>query len=89
MKKSYDFIEFVELLRFFYGLGWYMRTLDLFTITMKGGFEAFSGLASETWEHRFYIKNCAIPDIGIESYEADGETIGIACHNLLKKLRGE
>lgn len=78
-----------KLMQFFYSKGWYGGTLDLLTITMKGGFEAFTGRASETWEHKFFVKNCAIPDIGITENEASGDTLDIACRNLLQKFTTE
>ena len=80
--NPYDFSEVTKLLQYFYSLGWYSKTLDLLTITMQGGFEAFTGRASETWEHRFIARNCAIPELDIEAHEAHGTTIGDACREL-------
>lgn len=80
--NPYDFSEVAKLLQYFYSLGWYSNTLDLLTIIMQGGFEAFTGRASETWEHWFIARNCAIPELHIEAHEAHGATIGDACREL-------
>lgn len=44
-----------ELERYFNSLGWYAGTHDFMEIKLEGGFEAFSGRASETWEYRWVI----------------------------------
>ena len=87
--NPYDFSGLEKLMQFCYSLGWYGGTLDLLTITMKGGFEAFSGRASETWEHRFRVQNCAVPELGIGEYWEEGETLNQACLSLLYTLEGE
>ena len=80
--NPYDFSEVAKLLQYFYSLYWYSGTLNLLTITMQGGFEAFTGRASETWEQWFIARSCAIPELHIEAHEAQGKTIGEACNKL-------
>jgi len=87
--RPYDFSGLGNILAFFYRKGWYSHTLDLLTITMQGGFEAFSGRASETWENRFVVKNCAIPELGVVANSATGETLGEACDTLLRILEAQ
>lgn len=84
--KPYEFSGLHGLMQYFYRLGWYGGTLDLLTITMKGGFEAFTGRASETWEHRWFVKIPDIPDLDFESIEANGKSLDDACRNLAKKM---
>lgn len=84
--QPYNFDGLTKLLQYFYGLGWYSNTQDLLIITMQGGFEAFSGRASETWEQRFVVESVAIPDLGRQSYKAIGETLNEACISLLGML---
>ena len=85
--EPYKMVAFKELMGFFYGLGWYFRTHDLITIQMQGGFEAFSGQASETWEHQWIVKTADLPDIGVPAVEARGDTLEIACSRALAYLR--
>lgn len=47
--------NFNKLLQRARSLGWYGGTHDLLTIIVTGGFEAFSGRASETWETQVTI----------------------------------
>ncbi len=44
-----------ELERHFTQMGWYTGTHVFMTAELEGGFEAFSGRASETWEYRWII----------------------------------
>lgn len=44
-----------ELERHFTTRGWYDGTRAFMSIRLEGGFEAFSGKASETWEYRWVI----------------------------------
>lgn len=89
MKKyePYNYSSLEKLMQYFYSKGWYSGTLDLLTIKMQGGFEAFSGRACETWEHRFIASNCSIPEIKIESHEVSGKTLEDACKKLLQVLK--
>jgi hypothetical protein len=75
-----------ELMKYFYGLGWYGGERNLFTITMQGEFEGYSGKASETWEHRFRATNCPLPEQNIVRHEVWGETMDDACKKLLQAL---
>ncbi len=45
-----------DLERYFNQMGWYSGTHQFFSIVLEGGFEAFSGRASETWEYRWVIQ---------------------------------
>lgn len=78
-----------ELLNKFMAMGWYGGTLDLITIKLQGGFETFTGRASETWEHQFIVSNCAMPHFNILAHEAKGPTLEIACAKLLEILKKE
>ena len=44
-----------ELEHHFSSRGWYDSTHTFMSIRLEGGFEAFSGHASETWEYRWVI----------------------------------
>lgn len=89
MKNPYEYSAMTKLMQRFYAMGWYSGTLDLLTITMQGGFEAFSGRACETWEHRFVVRNCEIPELKIKAHEAHGNTLDEACERLLAVLGDE
>ena len=65
---------FKGLIKFYEQLGWYVGTHDLITLTLEGGFEAFRGKASETWETRYKLhckkikcENKIIPEINLIS----------------------
>ena len=95
MKKIidvYDFDALQRLMKYFYSLGWYYGKKDLLTITMQGGFEAFSGRASETWEHIFVVSNCEIPDLNIKAHTIVGqrfETLNYVCKRLINELEND
>ncbi|MBN1637335.1 MAG: hypothetical protein JW866_00080 [Ignavibacteriales bacterium] len=57
-----------ELERYFVKMGWYDKTREFLTIKLEGGFEAFSGRASETWEYRWVIQVHNHPDLGIPEF---------------------
>jgi len=44
-----------ELERHFTSRGWYDGTHTFISIRLEGGFEAFGGHATETWEYRWVI----------------------------------
>lgn len=77
-------------MQYYYNLGWYSGTHDLVTIKMQGGFEAFSGRATEAWEHQFVINTARIKigDITIPACEAIGQTLEEACSKILKLVKG-
>lgn len=50
-----------ELEHYFTQKGWYSGTHPFVSIRLEGGFEAFSGRASETWEYRWVV--CIHPNI--------------------------
>jgi hypothetical protein len=79
-----------ELKRHFVRMGWYSGTHDFLTIRLEGGFEAFSGKASETWEYRWVIKvhenqQLNIPEIEVKGKRA--EEIDEVAARVLKKLK--
>jgi len=44
-----------ELEQYFIHRGWYSGTHPFLSIRLEGGFEAFSGRSSETWEYRWVV----------------------------------
>jgi len=84
--EPYKTDNFLKIMQWAYDKGWYLHCLDLITVKMQGAFEGFSGRASETWEHRFIVSNCEIPELGIKSHEAVGETLDNACYWLLDQI---
>ena len=80
------------LMQHAYRLGWYSGLANLFTIRMEGGFEAFSGQATETWEQRFVVTTDKIicndgtihPAISVT-----GHTLEEACSKALRALKGD
>ncbi len=54
-------------------MGWYGGTHDFMTIRLEGGFEAFSGRASETWEYRWIFKIHRNLELGIPEIEVKGK----------------
>lgn len=53
-----------DLERYFIHRGWYSGTHPFLSIRLEGGFEAFSGRASETWEYRWSV--CVHPNVEME-----------------------
>ena len=56
MEKGKDMESLFKLERIINRIGWYGGTHKLLNIYIEGGFEAFSGRASETWEYRVVIE---------------------------------
>jgi len=54
---------------------------------LLGGFEAFSGRASETWEHRVIVENAEIPEYGIKKHFIKMRTVDQACEIMLNEIR--
>ena len=80
----------IDLERHFTQKGWYGGTHDFMTIRLEGGFEAFSGRASETWEYRWVIKihenlELKIPELEVRS--GVYETIDEVAKRVLIKLK--
>jgi len=72
-----------------YRLGWYGGRRSLINLSMKGDFEGWSGRASETWEHRFYITTEEIIGNGKVIWpmiNVDGKTLEEASVRALEKL---
>jgi hypothetical protein len=79
-----------ELERYVINRGWYDRTRDFLTIRLEGGFEAFSGRASETWEYRWVVQTHNHPDMGIPEIFVKGkrfESLDDVCARALKVLK--
>jgi len=78
-----------ELKRYFTLKGWYCGTHDFIKIKLQGGFEAFSGKASETWEYRWVIEIPENPELKIPEIIIKGgrfETIDEIAKKVLDKL---
>lgn len=90
--QPYCFGSVKELMLIAFRGGNYGGKPDLLKITMQGAFEGWSGRASETWEHRFFVE-FRIPGGNFESkhperfYKAEGETLEQACAKILKQYR--
>lgn len=76
-----------KLLKYCSTLGWYSKTLPIITIVLEGGFEAFSGRASETWEYRYKVSCIDIPEIGIKALEIRNKDLDLACEYLLNLMK--
>jgi hypothetical protein len=79
-----------ELERHFTQMGWYGGTHDFMTIRLEGGFEAFSGRASETWEYRWVIMTHQHPKLGIPEMIVKGkrfESLDDVAKRVLKALK--
>jgi len=61
-----------ELSRHFTSRGWYSGTHPFLSLRLEGGFEAFSGKASETWEYRWIIYVHENIEIGIPALTVRG-----------------
>jgi len=80
----------IDLERFFTIKGWYVGTHDFITITLEGGFEAFSGKACETWEYRWVIVIHENKELEIPALQVKGrvyETIDELAKRVLIKLK--
>lgn len=89
--EPYNFDAFKSLMEIAYRLGWYGGKQDLIKVTMLGGFEAFSGRSSETWEHKFCVefKIPATESRPALVYFEKGETLQEACQKVLQQVREE
>jgi hypothetical protein len=87
-----EFENFMQLIRFCYGLGWYQGRRNLFTLRMQGEFEGFSRQATETWEQRFVIETEEIQCSGgivIPAITVYGQTVEAVSKLALNKLTGK
>jgi len=87
--EPYKMDSFHKLMKWAYGLGWYIKERELITVRMCGSFEGYSGRASETWEHRFYVETCDIPELNLYARKVYGRTLEEACAKLVKILEIE
>lgn len=79
-----------DLERYFTQRGWYDGTHVFLTMKLEGGFEAFSGRASETWEYRWVVSVIEYQEIGIPAVKVEGkrfEELDEVCARVLKELR--
>ena len=79
----------IDLERHFTNKGWYAGTHVFLTISLEGGFEAFSGRATETWEYRWVIhikpnEILCIPELKYEGKR--NEKLDDCCDKILKTL---
>jgi len=81
-----------DLERYFTQKGWYSGTHAFLTMKLEGGFEAFSGRASETWEYRWVVAVLENIEMEIPSVIVKGkrfETLDEVCDKVLKELRSK
>ena len=79
-----------DLETYFTKMGWYAGTHDFITIRLEGGFEAFSGRASETWEYRWVIMTHQHTKLGIPEMIVQGkrgESLDDLAAKVLKQLK--
>ena len=78
-----------ELSRHFTSRGWYSGTHPFLSLRLEGGFEAFSGKASETWEYRWIIYIHENIELGIPALTVKGnshETLDLLADRTLELL---
>lgn len=78
-----------DLQKYFANFGWYTKTRKFIIISFEGGFESFSGKASETWEYRWTIlipehEDLNIPQVLIHGNRED--SLDDVAAKALKKL---
>ena len=76
-----------DLEHFFTKKGMYVGTHTFMSINLEGGFEAFSGHATETWEYRWVVnifenKIINVPNILVKGRQY--ESIDDVCKTALK-----
>jgi hypothetical protein len=79
----------VNLEHHFTNRGWYSDIHPFIFIRLEGGFEAFSGKASETWEYRWIINIPEDEDLGIPAVLVKGnvhETLDSLAERTLEKF---
>ena len=80
----------IDLQRYFTTMGWYVGTHTFITMRLEGGFEAFSGRASETWEYRWIIEIHENQKLKIPAVLVKGgrfEDIDEVAKRVLRKLK--
>ena len=79
----------IELERYFIRKGWYAGTHPFLSIRLEGGFEAFSGKASETWEYRWMVCVHENLEMGIPAIMSSGkvyQSLDDICAGVLAQL---
>lgn len=82
----HDKVALENLLNRFSQLGWYSGIHNLVTLRLQGGFEAFTGRATEDWEHQYVIVTAALPDLKLASFTATAKSIGGAAEEILRMM---
>lgn len=78
-----------DLEKYFTSKGWYGGTHTFVDIKLEGGFEAFSGRASETWEYRWVINTIAVDELCLPNLTYKGkrfESIDSCADKILELL---
>lgn len=91
MYNPYKIEAFLRLIHKAFDYGWYPGSVDLLQVRMVGAFEGFSGRASETWEHRFYVTFRIPAGDNKEThpervYSAYGDTLDEASSKVLEQI---
>lgn len=79
-----------DLEKYFTQKGWYSGTHPFVSIRLEGGFEAFSGKASETWEYRWVVCIHANLEMDIPAIMVKGkvyENLDDICAAVLAQLQ--
>ncbi len=79
----------IDLERYFTRKGWYDGTHTFLDIKLEGGFEAFSGHATETWEYHWIVTVIENKELEIPRIVVNGgayETLDQVCARVLKQL---
>ena len=79
----------LDLERHFTNKGWYSGTHTFLELKLEGGFEAFSGRASETWEYRWVVNILSDDELCIPNLTYKGkrfESIDDCADKILKML---
>jgi hypothetical protein len=79
-----------DLEQYFIHRGWYSGTHPFLSIRLEGGFEAFSGRASETWEYRWVVGVHANLEMEIPAIMVKGnvyQSLDDICADVLAQLK--
>ena len=90
--KIFQYKHLGDLEKYFTQKGWYAQHRTFITIELEGGFEAFSGRASETWEYRWVIRIHEHEDMGIPAVTVKGgrfDDLFTVADRTLAKLKKE
>jgi hypothetical protein len=78
-----------DLETYFKVKGWYVGTHTFLSLKLEGGFEAFSGKASETWEYRWVVTVTENNELKIPAININGklyESLDSVCAKVLEEL---